>query len=98
MGVPLHTGTADKARAAIDDIRAAIGALWVFHASDLLTDSVIEVAVKGIEEQLIIIGGALDVATAPDDERIPILTLAEVVARSQRRAKPTLQLMQGGRS
>lgn len=106
MAAVLHTRAAGQARAAIDEIQAAVGVLPILHAGDLLTDADMASAVRCIEEQLIIIGGALgadatsvagDVATAPDDERIPILTLAEVVARERyRRAPPRLSLV-GGR-
>lgn len=97
MSAALHTRAAGQARAAIDEIQAALGVVAILHAGDLLTDADMAAAVRCIEEQLIIIGGAIDVATAPDDERLPILTLAEVVARSQfRRARPSLKLV-GGR-
>lgn len=95
MGAPLHSRTASTARAAIDEIQAAVGIVALLHAGDVLDDADMAAAVRCIEAQLIILGGAIDVAVAPEDERLPILTLAEVAARFGHRRTTSLKLVGG---
>lgn len=95
----LHTRAAGQARAAIDEIQAAVGVLAILHAGDLITDADMAAAVRCIEAQLAVIGGALDVATRPEDERLPIMTLTEIVAEARRQSpRAGLQLVQGGKA
>lgn len=98
MAMPLHSHVAANARAAIDEIHAAVGVLAILHAGDMIEPADMAAAVRCIEAQLIVLGGAIDVAEAAEEQRLPIMTLAEVAARSRHRVRPQLTAIEGGRA
>lgn len=81
----------------LDEIRLAVGMIALLHSGNQLTAADMRAATALIDDEIGALQLALtDAKPAPTKVDLPIMTLAEVAARSQFRARPDLRVVESG--